>query len=144
RHPGTGGAGAMTQVERIPTTPVDAPTSPAVAQWPATAAVLAKPVTAPRVDPADPRYKALRNFAISMSIFNILGYTVLGFEQPWTWPLFALAVGYSTEITVELVAAWAQRRRPGFRGHGFWGLYTFLLPTHITALAANMLLYANS
>jgi hypothetical protein len=79
-----------------------------------------------------------------MSIFNILGYTVLGFEQPWTWPLFALAVGYSTELTVELVAAWAQRRRPGFRGHGFWGLYTFLLPTHITALAANMLLYANS
>lgn len=98
----------------------------------------------PRVDPADPRYKALRNFAISMSIFNILGYTVLGFEQPWTWPLFALAVGYGSEIAIELVWAWAERRRPAFTGNGAWGMYTFLLPTHITALAANMLLYANS
>ncbi|GIF16393.1 enediyne biosynthesis protein [Actinoplanes teichomyceticus] len=99
--------------------------------------------TTERVDATDPRYKALRNFAISMSVFNILGYTLLGFEQPWTWPFFALAVGYATEITVELIAAWAQRRRPAFRGHGAWGVYTFLLPTHITALAANMLLYAN-
>ncbi|AGL16744.1 hypothetical protein [Actinoplanes sp. N902-109] len=99
--------------------------------------------TTERVDAADPRYKALRNFAISMSVFNILGYTLLGFEQPWTWPFFALAVGYATELTVEVIAAWAQRRRPAFRGHGAWGVYTFLLPTHITALAANMLLYAN-
>lgn len=100
--------------------------------------------TVPRVDPGDPRYKALRNFAISMSVFNILGYTVLGFEQPWTWPLFALAIGYATEMTAELIAAWAERRRPGFAGNGMWGVYTFLLPTHITALACNMLLYANS
>lgn len=98
----------------------------------------------PQVGRHDPRYKALRNFAISMSIFNILGYTVLGFEQPWTWPLFALAVGYATEILIALVTAWAHRRRPEFAGNGLWGLYTFLLPTHITALAANMLLYANN
>lgn len=97
----------------------------------------------PRIDRADPRYKALRNFAISMSIFNILGYTVLGFEQPWTWPLFALAVGYAAEIAIETVWAWAEKRRPGYSGNGMWGVYTFLLPTHITALAANMLLYAN-
>ncbi|MEU6077886.1 enediyne biosynthesis protein [Micromonospora sp. NPDC047074] len=101
-----------------------------------------KPGT-PRVDRRDPRYLALRNFAISMSIFNILGYTVLGFEQPWTWPLLALAVGYVTEIVVEVVTARANRRRPAFAGNGAWGMYTFLLPTHITALAANMLLYAN-
>jgi hypothetical protein len=83
----------------------------------------------PRVDSKDPRYMALRNFAISMSIFNILGYTILGFEQPWTWPL---------------IAAWAEKWRPAFTGNGAWGMYTFLLPTHITSLAANMLLYANS
>lgn len=98
---------------------------------------------APRIDGADPRYKALRNFAISMSVFNILGYTVLGFEQPWSWPLLALAVGYSAEIVIELVSAWAQGRRTAYAGHGAWGMYTFLLPTHITALACNMLLYAN-
>ena len=97
----------------------------------------------PRVDAKDPRYLALRNFAISMSIFNIIGYTLLGFEQPWTWPLFALLVGYTAEIGIEMVAAWAGKRRPAFAGNGAWGMYTFLLPTHITALAANMLLYAN-
>ncbi|MFG1780398.1 enediyne biosynthesis protein [Micromonospora sp. NPDC049051] len=97
----------------------------------------------PRVNRRDPRYLALRNFAISMSIFNILGYTVLGFEQPWTWPFFALAIGYATEIVVEVVTARSNKRRPAFAGNGAWGMYTFLLPTHITALAANMLLYAN-
>ncbi|MFI5845725.1 enediyne biosynthesis protein [Catenuloplanes sp. NPDC051500] len=99
--------------------------------------------TPPRVDKRDPRYLALRNFALSMSIFNILGYTVLGFEQPWAWPLLALLVGYSAEIAIERVAAWAQHRAPAYSGNGGWGLYTFLLPTHITALAANMLLYSN-
>lgn len=104
----------------------------------------AQPPAVPRVEASDPRYKALRNFAISMSIFNIFGYTVLGFEQPWAWPLLALAVGYTVEILIEVVAARADRRRPAFSGHGAWGMYTFLLPTHITALAANMLLYANT
>jgi hypothetical protein len=97
----------------------------------------------PRVDNKDPRYLALRNFAISMSVFNVFGYTVLGFEQPWTWPFFALLVGYTAEIAIELVAAWAEKRQPGFLGNGMWGVYTFLLPTHITSLACNMLLYAN-
>lgn len=96
-----------------------------------------------RLDRRDPRYLALRNFAISMSVFNILGYTVLGFEQPWTWPLFALAIGYTMEFMVEMVTAWSQGRAPSFRGNGGWGVLAFLLPTHITALAANMLLYAN-
>jgi len=108
------------------------------------AAAPARPPAPTRVDKNDPRYKALRNFAVSMSIFNILGYTVLGFEQPWTWPLLALAVGYSSELVIELVAAWARGRRPEFRDNGVWGVYTFLLPTHITALAVNMLLYANT
>nr|WP_197008341.1 enediyne biosynthesis protein [Longispora fulva] len=98
----------------------------------------------PKIDKRDPRYLALRNFAISMSIFNILGYSVFGFEQPWTWPIFALLVGYTAEFSFEIVAAWAQKRRPAFTGHGMWGVYTFLLPTHITALAANMLLYSNT
>lgn len=101
------------------------------------------PNTPPRIDKRDPRYLALRNFAISISVFNILGYTVLGFEHPWTWPLFALAVGYVAEIVIELVSAWAQRRPAAFTGNGAWGMYTFLLPAHITALAVNMLLYAN-
>ncbi|RLK10011.1 hypothetical protein DER29_6574 [Micromonospora sp. M71_S20] len=122
----------------------DAPVSPVpTVTFDRNAAVAATPGAPPRVDRRDPRYLALRNFAISMSVFNILGYTVLGFEQPWTWPLLALAVGYATEIVVELVTARANKRPPAFAGNGAWGMYTFLLPTHITALAANMLLYAN-
>jgi hypothetical protein len=124
--------GVETNDNRVttPVTTVDAPSAPAAP-------------TVRRVDARDPRYLALRNFAISMSIFNVLGYTVLGFEQPWTWPIFALLVGYATEISIELITARANRRPAEFAGHGVWGVYTFLLPTHITSLAVNLLLYAN-
>ncbi len=105
--------------------------------------LLPSPAT-PSVKPApDNRYLALRNFAISISIFNIFGYTILGFEQPWLWPIFAVLLGYTTEIVFELISAWARKHSPRVRGNGFRGLYEFLLPSHITALACNMLLYAN-
>jgi Na+-transporting methylmalonyl-CoA/oxaloacetate decarboxylase gamma subunit len=91
----------------------------------------------------DPRYLALRNFALSMTVFNILGYTLLGFEQPWLWPIICAPFAYVVEIVLELISAWAQERRPRFLGKGFRGMYEFLLPSHITALAVNMLLYAN-
>ncbi|HEX4701566.1 MAG TPA: enediyne biosynthesis protein [Pseudonocardiaceae bacterium] len=103
----------------------------------ATAAKPAKPK-------ADPRYLALRNFAMSISAFNIFGYTLLGFEQPWLWPIFAVLVAYTTEIVFEVVSAWANHRSPRFMGNGFRGMYEFLLPSHITALAVNMLLYLNN
>jgi hypothetical protein len=122
-------------------TQVRTPTRPAEPLVSAPTPVVSKaPV---RVDRNDPRYKALRNFAISMSVFNILGYTVLGFEQPWLWPFLVLAVGYSADLAFESVSAWANKRQPEFAGNGGWGLFTFLLPAHITALACNMLLYAN-
>jgi hypothetical protein len=94
--------------------------------------------------PPDPRYIALRNFAISISVLNIFGYAWLGFEQPWLWPILAVLVGYTTEIVFETISAWVYRRQPKFMGNGFRGLYETLLPSHITALAVNMLLYANS
>ncbi|MFK0252762.1 enediyne biosynthesis protein [Streptomyces sp. NPDC090445] len=96
---------------------------------------------APRHDPKV--VTALRRFAISISIFNLLGYTVLGFEQPWTWPLIALATAYTTEIVLEVVAAKAERRTPRFLGGGFRGVLEFLYPAHITGLALNMLTYVN-
>lgn len=93
---------------------------------------------------ADPRYLALRNFAISISAFNVFGYTLLGFEQPYIWPLFAVLAAYATEIIFELIHAWAFQHRVRFLGNGPRGMYEFLLPSHITALAVNMLLYANN
>lgn len=106
------------------------------------------PVPAPTAPPSakpkpDARYLALRNFAISISVFNIFGYTLLGFEQPWLWPIFAVLIGYTTEIVFELISSWSHKRSPRFLGRGPRGLYEFLLPAHITALACNMLLYAN-
>ncbi len=86
---------------------------------------------------------ALRRFAISITIFNIIGYTVLGFEQPYTYPFIALATAYTTEILLEILGARAQGRPVRFRGNGFKGLAEFLLPAHITGLALNMLTYVN-
>jgi enediyne biosynthesis protein E5 len=86
---------------------------------------------------------ALRRFAISISIFNIAGYIFLGFEQPWTWPLVAIATGYTTELTLEAIGARVEGRAPRYRGGGFKGLMEFLLPAHITSIALNMLIYVN-
>ncbi|MFI5642214.1 enediyne biosynthesis protein [Streptomyces goshikiensis] len=86
---------------------------------------------------------ALRRFAISISVLNVFGYTVLGFEQPWTWPFIALATSYTLEIVLELLGARSEKREPRFRGGGFKGLVEFLFPAHITALAVNMLTYVN-
>jgi hypothetical protein len=103
-----------------------------------------QPRTRKREPNRDPRYLALRNFALSISVFNILGYTLLGFEQPWLWPLICVPFAYVVEIVLEVVSAWAQERQARFLGNGARGVYEFLLPSHITALAVNMLLYANS
>jgi len=86
---------------------------------------------------------ALRRFAISISVFNILGYTVLGFEQPWLWPFIALATAYTVEIGLESIAARVEGRVPRFAGNGLRSLVEFLYPAHITALAVNMLIYVN-
>jgi hypothetical protein len=103
----------------------------------------ALPQPAPVAKPKNPHYLALRNFALSMSVFNVFGYTLLGFEQAWIFPVIAVAVGYTTDLTLESIAAWSQRRPARFRGRGVRGTYEFLLPAHITSLAVNMLIYTN-
>jgi enediyne biosynthesis protein E5 len=92
---------------------------------------------------ADKRVLALRNFAISITVFNIAGYAFLGFEQPWLWPLIALATAYTLELVLETVGTRGDGREPRYRGNGFRGLVEFLYPAHITALAVNMLVYVN-
>jgi enediyne biosynthesis protein E5 len=57
----------------------------------------------PRHDPKI--ITALRRFATSISIFNIVGYAFLGFEQPWLWPFVALATAYTVEIVLEIIGA---------------------------------------
>jgi hypothetical protein len=88
------------------------------------------------------RLAGLRRFAIAISVLNVLGHTVLGFEQSWAQPLAALAVAYTMELLLEAIDARANRRRPQFAG-GVRPLVDFLLSPHITGLAVSMLLYAN-
>jgi len=102
----------------------------------------AKPAAAPpRHDPKV--IIALRRFAISITIFNIVGYGILGFEQAWLWPFVALATGYTVELLLETIGAKVEGRAPRYRGGGRKGLMEFLLPAHITSLAVNMLTYVN-
>lgn len=92
--------------------------------------------------PGKSHLTALRRFAIAITVLNILGHTVLGFEQSWAQPLVALATTYSMELLLEWVDARVNRRPPRFRG-GLRSLIDFLLSAHITGLACAMLLYAN-
>lgn len=79
-------------------------------------------------------------FSMAITVLNVLGHTVLGFEQAWAHPFVALAAAYASELFVEVaLRGWAQAR---FRG-GFRNAVIFLLPAHITGLAVGMLLYAN-
>lgn len=88
------------------------------------------------------RLGGLRRFAAAITVLNILGHTVLGFEPSWAQPLVALLTAYFLEIALELASAWGAQRRPYYAG-GLTKFVDFLLPAHITALAIAMLLYAN-
>jgi hypothetical protein len=86
------------------------------------------------------RLAALRRFAITISVVNLLGHTVLGFENSWAQMVGALLMAYFTEIILEVVDAWASKRKPRFAG-GVTNFVDFLLPAHISGLAVSMLLY---
>jgi hypothetical protein len=92
----------------------------------------------------DLRLAALRRFAAAITLLNLFGHTVLGFEQAWAHPLVALATAYTLELLFETVDAVLRGRRPRFLGGGPIGLVNFLLSAHITGLACAMLLYPNA
>ncbi|HEY0558088.1 MAG TPA: enediyne biosynthesis protein UnbU, partial [Thermoanaerobaculia bacterium] len=48
--------------------------------------------------PKDMRLAALRRFATAITILNLVGHTVLGFEMSYATPLVALLAAYSTEL----------------------------------------------
>ena len=91
----------------------------------------------------DLRLAGLRRFAISISVLNLLGHTVLGFESSWSQMFVAVVTAYLTEIVLEVADAWANKRPYRFAG-GVWKLVDFLLPAHIAGMAVAMLLYTGS
>jgi len=86
------------------------------------------------------RLAALRRFAITISVLNLLGHTVLGFENSWAQMFLALGTSYLTELLLEVVDASASGRPRRFEG-GVVNFIDFLLPAHISGLAVSMLLY---
>ena len=92
----------------------------------------------------DLRLPALRRFAVAITVLNLLGHTILGFEQAWAHLVAAVLAAYAAELVLESVSAWSQRRRPRFAGHGLGGIVDFLLSPHITGCAVAMLLYPGS
>jgi Na+-translocating ferredoxin:NAD+ oxidoreductase RnfD subunit len=90
----------------------------------------------------DMRLAALRRFAIAITILNVLGHTVLGFEQSLAQPVVALLAAYAAEILLETLESRRLGRKPRFLGPGTT-FVDFMLSAHITGLAVAMLLYAN-
>ena len=86
------------------------------------------------------RLGGLRRFAAALTLFNLLGHTVFGFEPSWAQPLISVATAYTLELLLEWREAKEQRRPPRFLG-GWRRTVDFLLPAHITGLAVAMLLY---
>ncbi len=93
--------------------------------------------------PGELRVKALRRFALSITILTVLGHLFLGFEQAPVTPVLTLLLGYVLDLALETFQARVEGRPVGFLG-GFQPLVDYLLPTHIGALACAMLLYGNS
>ena len=82
----------------------------------------------------DMRLAALRRFAAAITLLNVAGHTVLGFEQSWATPIIGVLSAYATEVLLELLESWRTGRRPRFLGKGTVPI-DFLLSAHISGLA---------
>lgn len=105
--------------------------------------VAAQPAKPAGLTPDRRRVMALQRFAVSITALNVLGHTVLGFEQAPITPIAVVLVAYASATLFEWLDSWAHRRTPEYAG-GWRKKVEFLLPAHITGLACGMLLYANA
>ena len=88
------------------------------------------------------RLFALWYFTTLMIVWNVVGHTVLGFEQSWATPLVAVA----TAIVVSMLLDWvdARAKNRGLRYTGSVGTFLNFLPAClIPGFACAMLLYPN-
>jgi len=90
----------------------------------------------------DKRITALRRFAIAITVLNILGHFILGFEQSILQVIVCLGTAYTLEIFFEIIKSKLYNKKMEFLG-SVQKFIDFLLPAHISALAIAMLLYAN-
>lgn len=88
------------------------------------------------------RFFALWYFLVLMIIWNVLGHTVLGFEQAWAAPVLAVLVGITVQFLLEWIHARAHGRPPRFAA-GVGPCLSALPAAMIPAFACAMLLYPN-
>lgn len=89
------------------------------------------------------RLGGLRRFALAITVLNIVGFTILGFEQSFAQPIVCLATSYGFELLIAWIDASQSRKRPVFL-ESWTSLCNCLLSAHITGLAVAMLLYSGN
>ena len=88
------------------------------------------------------RMFALYYFASLITIWTILGHTVLGWEQSPATPVVGVATAVVVTLILEWVRAWSRDETPLFL-RDRQSLVSLLLPALIPGLAVAMLLYPN-
>ncbi|MCI0459570.1 MAG: hypothetical protein L0Z62_21690 [Gemmataceae bacterium] len=88
------------------------------------------------------RYFALWYFCTLIVLWNILGHTVLGFEQAWLHPVVAVATCIGVQLLLDWLDARAHERRPRFAGSSA-NFLNCLPPAIIPGLACAMMLFPN-
>ncbi len=88
------------------------------------------------------RLFALWYFTTLMITWNVVGHTVLGFEQSWATPVTAVITAILVSMLLEWIDARANDRELRFAG-GAGNFLNFLPACLIPGFACGMLLYAN-
>ena len=88
------------------------------------------------------RLFALWYFTSLMILWNVLGHTVLGFEQSWATPVTAVLTAIAVSMVLDWVDARARNRQVRFAG-SVSNFLNFLPACLIPGFATAMLLYAN-
>lgn len=88
------------------------------------------------------RLFALWYFTGLMILWNVIGHTVLGFEQSWASPLVAIATAVGVSILLDMIDARARGRALRFTG-SVGAFLNFLPACLIPGFACSMLLYSN-
>src|ERR1043166_7619371 len=88
------------------------------------------------------RLFALWYFTTLMIVWNVIGHTLLGFEQSWATPLTAITTANAVSMVLDWVDARAVNRELRFTG-SLGNFLNFLPACLIPGFACGMLLYAN-
>lgn len=86
------------------------------------------------------RMFSLLYFLSLLIVWNLLGHTILGFEQSWEQYLTAIAAACAAQLGFELVDAWS-KKRPTRLGNRPLDTLVFFAPAIISGSAVGMLIF---